>query len=123
MSEEVSHSTVDVLAANAALESQLGQAHADLLMATADTEALRAALGDLLHEVRHTLAGRSTRPDLIDAEGDAIATFAQEHPGTALRDEVTAARAEIVYLREWLRDDLKISNADIDEALAKAGQK
>lgn len=69
--------------------------------AEADNAALIGALDDLLHEVRHTLAGRSTRPDLVDAEQDALARSAKPHPGRALLTELDAARAVVAHARDW----------------------
>lgn len=42
------------------------------------------------------------------------------HPGAALLAELDAARDENAFLREWLRGELTLADADIDQALAKA---
>lgn len=81
-----------LLTENAALRERAERAEAD-------AAALRGALDDLLHEVRHTLAGRNTRPDLGDAERNAIEVFAVHHPGAALIAEMEAARAVVAAAR------------------------
>ncbi len=67
----------------------------------------------------------------IDADGtlsfpeedERLAELAQslksgaDHPDAALLAELEAARAENAFLREWLRGELTITDADIDETL------
>lgn len=91
------------------LESQLASAHEQLLLAEADREALATVVRAYMAANSYGDRGRrlGQLKDLLRAE----------HPGQALADEMKAARAEIAYLRQWLRDDLRISNADINDAL------
>jgi hypothetical protein len=83
MSEEVALATAD-LATIAELQSQLGQAHADLLLAQANVEVLVTAIRAFFRAPTFEEAGR-LRVELKE--------LAREHPGTPLADEVRAARA------------------------------
>lgn len=134
MSEEVSRSIADVLAENAALQSQLGQAHEATLLAQADAETVQQALDTLDIAWHEAKTDRAFRRAYVAMRNQLARTA---HPGAALADEVARARAEIAFLRSWLRGELTISDAEIDAmraeiaeteaafdaALAKAGQK
>lgn len=120
MSTEAELSPADALAAVAALQSQLGQARADLLLAQADAETLATLLIDWA--ASDGTSGFMDADERLAEMAHALAAGAREHPGTALRDEVAAARAEIAFLRSWLRGELTISDAEIDAMRAEIAE-
>lgn len=95
-------------AANVALESQIGQAHADLLLAQADAETLAVAVR----------AWASTHQPMECEECEDLVTLARAaHPGTPLADEVRAARAAAQERMEMLiamRVELAAVRAEFD---------
>lgn len=80
-----------------------------LNQAEADAAALRIAL-ELTVE---TFGIKGSGMPAVDAR-------AADHPGATLLAELEAARAENAFLREWLRGELTLADADIDEAFVKA---
>ncbi len=94
-----------------------------------DSWCLRAKQAEADLAVLHLLAeqavdawSESDEPTSRDIPMVALAhALLEEHPGAALLAELTAVRAESAFLREWLRGELTIADADIDQELRKAG--
>lgn len=97
----------------------IGYQDAKLKQAESDAAALRQALVRWI-DADDTLG--------FPEEDERLAELAQslksgaDHPDAALLAELEAARAENAFLREWLRGELTITDADIDETLKASEQ-
>lgn len=112
-------------AANAALESQLGQAHEARLLAQADAETLRQKIAVALPMIS------AFRDSYMDAAAEHLEVQLHiEHPGTPLADEVAAARAVIqaahavvACARTWIDWPAMSAAIAAYDAAVKAGSK